>query len=45
MERNLELTRISKRIEKIEHDIREVSQCIVYICECVKEIHSNITEA
>jgi hypothetical protein len=45
MESSNDLKRILSRIEKVECDIREVSQCIVYMCECVRDIHVSLKEA
>ena len=28
------------RIDRLEHDMRELAQCIVFMCECMKDIHS-----
>ena len=36
---------VLSRIDRLEHDIREIAQCIVFMCECVKDIHTRIEEA
>jgi hypothetical protein len=30
------------RIERLEHDIRELAQCIVFMCEYIQDIHVNV---